>query len=144
MALFFDQDWFDARLRANGLTRASLAQAAGMSIDEVELVFRDQRELQGPEVRAIAHVLSVDPDEVAERSGAAQVHGGAAPQDASRRPGAGFPGSGFPGASVNGSGGFNGPAPFTLTREVIAGLHDRMDRLEQLIEVVIHRLDRMK
>jgi hypothetical protein len=29
MGIFFDQDWFDARLKAAGLTRGSMAQAAG-------------------------------------------------------------------------------------------------------------------
>ncbi len=71
MGLFFDQDWFDDRLKAAGLTRVSIAQAAGMSIDEVEMVFRDQRELEGPEVHAIARILGTDAREVANRSGVA-------------------------------------------------------------------------
>ncbi len=71
MGIFFDQDWFDDRLAAAGLTRAAMAQAAGMTIDEVEMVFSDRRELEGPEVRAIARMLSADPSEVAMRSGAA-------------------------------------------------------------------------
>ena len=58
MGIFFDQDWFDDRLKAAGLTRASLAQAAGMTIDEVEMVFADRRELEGSEVHAIARMLA--------------------------------------------------------------------------------------
>lgn len=121
MGLFFDHDWFDERLKAAGLTRASMAQAAGMTADEVEMVFRDQRELEGAEVHAIARVLRADPREVANRSGAADIddddHGSVHPRRAA------------------------GPE-FVVTREVIAGLHERMDRLERLIEMVIARLDR--
>ena len=76
MGIFFDQDWFDDRLKAAGLTHAAMAQATGMTIDEVDLVFRDQRELGSLEVHAIARILSADPREVAatfdptgERSG---------------------------------------------------------------------------
>ena len=125
MGIFFDHDWFDARLKAVGLTRASMAQAAGMTIDEVEMVFADRRELEGPEVRAIARILSADPAEVASRSGAADP-GELAAAPVMRSPGrevAGQPG-------------------FVVTREVIAGIHERMDRLERLIEMVIQKLDR--
>jgi len=125
MGIFFDHDWFDARLKAVGLTRASMAQAAGMTIDEVEMVFADRRELEGPEVRAIARILSADPAEVASRSGAADP-GELAAAPVMRSPGreaAGQPG-------------------FVVTREVIAGIHERMDRLERLIELVIQKLDR--
>ena len=125
MGIFFDHDWFDARLKAVGLTRASMAQAAGMTIDEVEMVFADRRELEGPEVRAIARILSADPAEVASRSGAADP-GELAAAPVMRSPGreaAGQPG-------------------FVVTREVIAGIHERMDRLERLIELVILKLDR--
>jgi tetrahydromethanopterin S-methyltransferase subunit G len=31
---------------------------------------------------------------------------------------------------------------FTITREVIAGIHERLDRLERMIEMVIQKLDR--
>ena len=125
MGIFFDHDWFDARLKAVGLTCASMAQAAGMTIDEVEMVFADRRELEGPEVRAIARILSADPAEVASRSGAADP-GELAAAPVMRSPGreaAGQPG-------------------FVVTREVIAGIHERMDRLERLIELVIQKLDR--
>jgi hypothetical protein len=131
MGIFFDQDWFDDRLKATGLTRSALAQAAGMTIDEVEMVFRDQRELERPEVQAFARVLRADPREVATRSGAAD------PSEASGGPSLG---------SV-----IRDPAPrdaeiapFTVTREVIAGLHDRMDRLERLLEVVIQKIDKLR
>jgi hypothetical protein len=125
MGIFFDQDWFDDRLKAAGLTRGSLAQAAGMTIDEVEMVFADRRELEGPEVHAIARMLAEDPEEVANRSGAADP-GLLASAPVMRSP------RNEPSA----------PAGFVVTREVIAGLHERMDRLERMIELVLHKLDR--
>jgi transcriptional regulator with XRE-family HTH domain len=122
MGLFFDQDWFDERLKAAGLTRISLAQAAGMSVDEVEMVFRDQRELEGREVTAIARMLRVEPREVANRSGAAD------PEDF---------------GDISRQSPIREAEPqFVVTREVIGGLHERMDRLERLIEMVIAKLDR--
>ena len=125
MGIFFDQDWFDDRLKAAGLTRASLAQAAGMTIDEVEMVFADRRELEGPEVHAIARMLAADPEEVANRSGAAD------PVMLASTPVMRAPRN-EPSA----------PAGFVVTREVIAGLHERIDRLERMIEMVLQKLDR--
>ena len=125
MGIFFDQDWFDDRLKASGLTRAALAQAAGMTIDEVEMVFADRRELEGAEVHAIARMLAEDPGEVATRSGAADPGMLASiPVMRSLRS--------EPSA----------PAGFVVTREVIAGLHERIDRLERMIEMVLQKLDR--
>jgi hypothetical protein len=126
MGIFFDQDWFDDRLKAAGLTHAAMAQAAGMTIDEVDMVFRDQRELEGAEVHAIARILSADPREVANRAGVADP--GAAPKPIMR---------------PERGGGLQAPE-FVVTREVIAGLHERIDRLERLIEVVIQKVDRLR
>jgi transcriptional regulator with XRE-family HTH domain len=126
MGIFFDQDWFDDRLKAAGLTHAAMAQAAGMTIDEIDMVFRDQRELESPEVHAIARALSADPREVATRAGVPDP--GAAPKQVSR---------------PERGGGLQGPE-FVVTREVIAGIHERMDRLERLIEVVIQKVDRLR
>ncbi len=126
MGIFFDQDWFDDRLKSAGLSRAGMAQAAGMSVDEIEMVFSDRRELEGPEVHAIARYLSVEPREVADRSGAADPGGLAS-------------------TPVMKSGRFNDAAPaqgFVVTREVIAGIHERLDRLERMIEMVLAKLDR--
>lgn len=123
MGLFFDQDWFDGRLKAAGLNRGALAQAAGLTIDEVEMVFRDQRELEQGEVVAFARVLDADPREVASRSGS-DYSGDFAeipPQIAARAPQA---------------------AGFVVTREVIAGIHERIDRLERMLELVLSKLDR--
>ena len=42
-------------------------------------------------------------------------------------------------------GGDFAPEPqFVVTREVITGLHQRMDRLEQLVELVLTKLDRLR
>jgi hypothetical protein len=69
MALFFDADWFDARLGARGLTRAVLAAASGMSEADLALVFKDQRELSAAEVGKFAELLGVTPAEAASRAG---------------------------------------------------------------------------
>lgn len=123
--LFFDQDWFDERLKATGQSRGALAHAAGMSVDEVEMVFRDQRELAPPEVAAFAKVLSAEPSEVANRSGAGDYGPafGADDRDAGLQP--------------------NGPRKdLLLARDVVSGLHERMDRIERLLELVITKLDK--
>jgi len=124
MGIFFDQDWFDERLKATGLTRASMARAAGMSIDEIEMVFSDRRELEGEEVHAIARMLSADPREVASRAGAPDP-GGMTTDAPQPRQG--------PGMAVR--------AESSVTREMIAGIHERLDRLERLVELVIRKLD---
>lgn len=128
MGLFFDQDWFDDRLKAAGLARTSIAQAAGMSIDEVEMVFRDQRELEGPEVHAIARILGADVREVANRAGVANPSPADAMPTTAMRAAALRPVSAEP--------------VFVVTREVVQGIHERLDRLERLLEMVIQRLDR--
>jgi transcriptional regulator with XRE-family HTH domain len=132
MGLFFDQDWFEDRLKATGMTRSSLAQAAGMSMEEVDQVFRDQRELDEREVMAFARALSADPTEVATRSGAPDYSVYARSSAPRREPGF--------------SEGF-GPLTRTevlVSREALAGLHERMDRLERLIEMVAAKLDRAR
>jgi len=127
MGIFFDQEWFDARLRAAGLSRGSMAQAAGMTFDEVEMVFADRRELDASEIQAIARILAVEPQEVALRSGLAEPDERSSgilseAPSAFRSPGS------APGA---------GPG---MSREVIAGLHERLDRLERMLEVVLQKL----
>jgi hypothetical protein len=69
MALFFDVQWFDARLAERGLTRAALAAAGSMSEADLVLVFKDQRELSAAEVAAFAEMLGVGAGEVADRAG---------------------------------------------------------------------------
>lgn len=69
MALFFDRDWYEARLEQRGLGRAVLAAAAGMDAGALELAFKDQRELSWREVTAFAELLGVAPAEAASRAG---------------------------------------------------------------------------
>lgn len=69
MALFFDAAWFDAKLSERGLSRTVMAAAAGISAAELELAFKDQRELSAAEVGAFAELLGVTAAEVADRAG---------------------------------------------------------------------------
>ena len=69
MALFFDTQWFDARLAERGLSRRVMAAAAGLSEADVALAFKDQRELSAGEVAAFAEVLGVEAVEVARHAG---------------------------------------------------------------------------
>jgi uncharacterized protein YceH (UPF0502 family) len=69
MALFFDADWFDARLGERGMSRAAFAAAAGWSEAELALVFKDQRELSAGQVAIFAELLGEAAAEVASRAG---------------------------------------------------------------------------
>ena len=121
MALFFDHDWFDDRLSALGLTRDSLAMSAGMSPDEVDMLFDDRREISIQEINAFADLLSVGPHVVAKHCGIADLELEAALEQAS--------GVAQPGQDV------------LVSREALMGLHERMDRLEQLLEMVLTGLE---
>jgi hypothetical protein len=69
MALFFDADWFDARLGERGLSREAMAAAAGLSAADLALIFKDQREISAWEVAVFAELLGVSGDELASRAG---------------------------------------------------------------------------
>lgn len=69
MALFFDQIWYDARLAERGLTRAVLAAVAGMTGEELDLAYKDQRELTAAQIAAFAELLGAPLAEVARRAG---------------------------------------------------------------------------
>ena len=69
MALFFDVEWYEARLAERGLSRAVLAAVSGMSEAELGLVFKDQREVSAAEVAVFAELLGVTPVEAALRAG---------------------------------------------------------------------------
>jgi transcriptional regulator with XRE-family HTH domain len=69
LALFFDVEWYEARLVERGLSRAVLAAVSGMSEADVGLVFKDQRELSAAEVAAFAELLGVSAAEAANRAG---------------------------------------------------------------------------
>ncbi|NBB16633.1 DNA-binding protein [Caulobacter sp. SLTY] len=79
MALFFDVEWYEARLADRGISRAVLAAVSGMSEVDVGLVFKDQRELSAAEVGAFAELLGVSPAEAALRAGVSTPVPGADP-----------------------------------------------------------------
>jgi hypothetical protein len=70
LALFFDTTWFAARLAALGLERDDLALAAGISEDELALIWKDQREVSPLEVDCFAAMLGETPETIASRCGA--------------------------------------------------------------------------
>jgi transcriptional regulator with XRE-family HTH domain len=69
MALFFDSQWFDARLAAAGLTRGALAAALGIGEAQVAEIWKDQRELSADDVRVLGLLLGAPPAEIADRAG---------------------------------------------------------------------------
>ena len=69
MALFFDQAWFNDKLASLGFDRAVIASALGMSPDQIDEVWKDQRELTAQHVATLAVLLQVNPAEVATRAG---------------------------------------------------------------------------
>jgi transcriptional regulator with XRE-family HTH domain len=69
MALFFDSEWFDARLAAAGLTRDAVAAALGLSRDELREMWKDQRELSPSDVRILSGLLGASAGEIASRAG---------------------------------------------------------------------------
>jgi len=82
MALFFDHQWYDARLGERGLDRLALAAAAGLSAADLDLVFKDQREIGAAELAVFAEMLGVSREEAAQRAG---VGAHAAPVDPGAR-----------------------------------------------------------
>jgi uncharacterized protein YceH (UPF0502 family) len=69
MALFFDAEWFDARLGERGLSREVLGAAAGLNPADLALAFKDQREISAREVAVFAELLGVEAAEVARHAG---------------------------------------------------------------------------
>lgn len=69
MALFFDTEWFDARLAALGLSRATVATALGLGESELAEIWKDQRELRARDVAILAALLGVETKEIATRAG---------------------------------------------------------------------------
>jgi hypothetical protein len=83
VALFFDKPWFDARLAALGLDRAALAQAGGVSISDLDLIFKDQMEVSASQVQAWAAIMGETTAQIALRCGVSTPET-AAPSDAQR------------------------------------------------------------
>jgi len=71
MSLFFDADWFDARLAERWLDRAALAACAGVDASQLEQLFTNQRAPTAQELEAFAQLLSTDLVEVTLRAGVA-------------------------------------------------------------------------
>jgi hypothetical protein len=71
MALFFDQVWFDARLKERGLTRDDVASVLRILRDEVDEIWKDQRELKPNEVAMLARLLGAPAADVVSRAGVA-------------------------------------------------------------------------
>ena len=69
MALFFDSQWFDARLAGAGLKRGDVAAALGLNAEQIAEVWKDQRELSANDVRLLSALLSVPAAEIASRAG---------------------------------------------------------------------------
>lgn len=83
MSLFFDADWFDAKLAERGLDRAALAIAAGLDRADLHNVFINERSATADELSVFANVLQADLVEVTLKSGVAarDADPGAAPAD---------------------------------------------------------------
>lgn len=122
LALFFDYDWFDDRLKALGLGRGALARNSGMTIDELDMLFDDRRQISVAEIHAFADTLSVNPQIVAKYCGVGDLDLETRIQE----------NNDIGGASQDTDG---------VSREMVMGLHERIDRLESLLEMVLTKLD---
>jgi hypothetical protein len=69
MALFFDTDWFNARLQEFGLKPADISAALGLTPEQVDDMWKDQRELSAADVRALSKLLQVSAAEIATHAG---------------------------------------------------------------------------
>jgi len=69
MALFFDQDWFDERLKAAGLGKSEVARALGISDQDLAEMWKDQREISEQEIKTLAMLLAAPEAEVKKRGG---------------------------------------------------------------------------
>jgi transcriptional regulator with XRE-family HTH domain len=67
--LFFDTDWFDARLAEFGLKQADISAALGLTPEQVNDLWKDQRELRIADVRALSKLLRASVEEIATRAG---------------------------------------------------------------------------
>lgn len=71
MALFFDQQWFDERLKVTGRTRDDVAAALGLSRRDVDEIWKDQREVTPNQVAMLARLLEMPAAEIVNRAGVA-------------------------------------------------------------------------
>ena len=82
MALFFYQGWFKARLEALSLWKPDLALCLGLTREELDEIWKDQREVSRQQVLTLSALLNVDPIEIANRCGIATP----VPKDETPRP----------------------------------------------------------
>jgi transcriptional regulator with XRE-family HTH domain len=69
MALFFDHEWFDARLKALHLSRSDAARALGVSDHALAEIWKDQRELSARDVAILAALLNAPANDIANHAG---------------------------------------------------------------------------
>ena len=69
MSLFFDADWFDARLAERWLDRGALAACAGMAPSELDRLFTNERAPTARDLQAFARLLDASLVEVTLRGG---------------------------------------------------------------------------
>jgi hypothetical protein len=71
MSLFFEADWFDARLAERWLDRGAMAACAGIEATALERLFTTDRAPTAHELHAFAPLLGADLVEVTLRAGVA-------------------------------------------------------------------------
>ena len=71
MSLFFDANWFDARLAERWLDRNALAACAGIDARDLDRLFSNERAPTAQELEAFAALLSADMVEITLRAGVA-------------------------------------------------------------------------
>lgn len=72
MSLFFDAEWFDARLALRGLDRGALADCASLERGELHRLFTNERSATVEELNAFARLLGVDLLEVSLKAGVSE------------------------------------------------------------------------
>lgn len=69
MALFFDQDWFDAQLGRLHMRREDMGVMLGLDATGTAELWKDQRELSADDVAILAALFNVPAAEVASHAG---------------------------------------------------------------------------
>jgi hypothetical protein len=85
LSLFFDADWFDARLAEKGLDRGALAASAGLNRETLHQIVINERQAAPAELAAFAELLGVDMIEISLRSGISTRPAPSAETDAAAR-----------------------------------------------------------
>ncbi|MBC7769658.1 MAG: hypothetical protein H7124_12830 [Phycisphaerales bacterium] len=85
MSLFFDAEWFDAKLAARRLDRTALAIALGLEPGDLHRVFTNERAPSAEELNICASVLGADIIEVTLKSGVAAREPAAQSEDPTDR-----------------------------------------------------------